>query len=749
MADTPVDSSLPGLLSTGIQFGLNQSLQNELLQSSIDNLTQFAQSVDAQQYPDLLQEINSNIDLAQQGKISPAQMLAAVQQKSNLLGIKVPQQFTDTVNSALAQEQAVAKAGGYTPADRAALEQAFQGVVGQERGQQAAIAANQQARGQYGGGQALDQEQTALQGDISTAANTGNQVVQAGLARALAAMQNEGQLGLAGGQQSFGQQATVAGAQDAINQLNTTLQQQANTANMQANNAAIQQTAAQELAREQANQQAQLSLNQQRTGAQNQNVQNEQQGENIAVGALKQAGQDAASLAPAVYKQTQAGQSTLAQQLLGPTGSLSPLVTSAGKAISGALGGGNTTDAYGRNPSDPNYLTVPGAGEGGNPGYVPVPPDNSGGGTDTSGGDTSTGADNGGFARGGEVKGYVDGGQVVPSYQLPTIRNPQVGNSSNSDILGGILNQINGRNVVTTAANTNVNPDTAQDSAQNAMNNAFSNIQLNGQPNRVNNPSQDPFNGDMAAFPMIENLGQAPLGQAPQHVARNTTPVRPAAPTSTQQPNPFTSELKPGVQKPSWAQNGIPMDPGYIESYDDWLKSLPQSDFQTVKPTNPPSTVAKQGAPVEWLGGIPNLGSAPLSENPAKPQVFNIDGPRAQPKPQTPPRMTTQPIRPQLGTRAMMSTGGDVHGPGTETSDSIPVRLSNHEYVVNADSTKKYKPLIEAINNDDHEGILDSLMSICGPSKDCEVVVTGKGKKIDGQKALSDALRAMSKGSDE
>ena len=47
------------------------------------------------------------------------------------------------------------------------------------------------------------------------------------------------------------------------------------------------------------------------------------------------------------------------------------------------------------------------------------------------------------------------------------------------------------------------------------------------------------------------------------------------------------------------------------------------------------------------------------------------------------------------------STGGAISGPGTGTSDSILARLSNGEYVINAASTRKYRPIIEAINNGD------------------------------------------------
>jgi TP901 family phage tail tape measure protein len=52
------------------------------------------------------------------------------------------------------------------------------------------------------------------------------------------------------------------------------------------------------------------------------------------------------------------------------------------------------------------------------------------------------------------------------------------------------------------------------------------------------------------------------------------------------------------------------------------------------------------------------------------------------------------------------ATGGYILGPGTSTSDSIPVRLSNGEYVVRASMVDKYGvPLLEAIN----KGMLPSM----------------------------------------
>ena len=44
------------------------------------------------------------------------------------------------------------------------------------------------------------------------------------------------------------------------------------------------------------------------------------------------------------------------------------------------------------------------------------------------------------------------------------------------------------------------------------------------------------------------------------------------------------------------------------------------------------------------------------------------------------------------------ATGGFITGPGTGTSDSIPARLSDGEYVINAAATRKYRPLLDKIN---------------------------------------------------
>ena len=45
------------------------------------------------------------------------------------------------------------------------------------------------------------------------------------------------------------------------------------------------------------------------------------------------------------------------------------------------------------------------------------------------------------------------------------------------------------------------------------------------------------------------------------------------------------------------------------------------------------------------------------------------------------------------------ASGGYISGAGTSTSDSIPARLSDGEYVINAAATRRNKPLLDKINN--------------------------------------------------
>lgn len=206
--------------------------QNSLQQSAVNNLQALADSLRSYGSPDLLQYVSSVAKAVQLGQVDPAKALATVQQNTQLQGIKVPQQFTDAVNSTLNQLDTVSK-NGYTAIERAAIQKALDQALTQSRGDIGELRTEAQERGQYGTGNQLVSSQMAAQAAANTAAQNGLDIESQGLQRALQALQAKGQLGLTAGQQSFDQQKTVASAQDVINAQNAQLQQQANEQNAQ------------------------------------------------------------------------------------------------------------------------------------------------------------------------------------------------------------------------------------------------------------------------------------------------------------------------------------------------------------------------------------------------------------------------------------------------------------------------------------------------------------------------------------
>jgi hypothetical protein len=67
--------------------------------------------------------------------------------------------------------------------------------------------------------------------------------------------------------------------------------------------------------------------------------------------------------------------------------------------------------------------------------------------------------------------------------------------------------------------------------------------------------------------------------------------------------------------------------------------------------------------------------------------------------------------------------GGMLSGPGTGTSDSMLIRASSGEYIVNADATARYRNLLDAINNGSLAGFADG--GIVMPSSSIPSVSSG------------------------
>lgn len=218
-----------------------------------------------------------------QGTMTPAQAQAAIQQQSALNGITVDPATMNAQMQSLTQLQQIASSGGMTAQDKAQLQQINSQVNAQNAGRQLAVQQQAQQQGEGGSGFELAAKLSSAQNANNAANQAGTQVAANAQQRALQAIQQSGQLGGQIQQEQFGEAATKAAAQDAVNQFNTGLQQQTNLTNAnntQAANLANFNTANQVAGTNTAiaNQQAMLPLN----TAATQNQQNLNWGANAA-----------------------------------------------------------------------------------------------------------------------------------------------------------------------------------------------------------------------------------------------------------------------------------------------------------------------------------------------------------------------------------------------------------------------------------------------------------------------------------
>lgn len=84
--------------------------------------------------------------------------------------------------------------------------------------------------------------------------------------------------------------------------------------------------------------------------------------------------------------------------------------------------------------------------------------------------------------------------------------------------------------------------------------------------------------------------------------------------------------------------------------------------------------------------------------------------------------------------------GGYVSGPGSSRSDSIPARLSNGEYVVNAAATRRNFGALQAINSGKSVG---NNITVAAP---ITIQISGDAKEEDGAKAGRAAAREFEAG---
>jgi len=101
------------------------------------------------------------------------------------------------------------------------------------------------------------------------------------------------------------------------------------------------------------------------------------------------------------------------------------------------------------------------------------------------------------------------------------------------------------------------------------------------------------------------------------------------------------------------------------------------------------------------------------------------------------------------GTGGLFADGGFVSGSGSATSDSIPAMLSNGEFVINADATKKWGPLLAAINSGKVPSFADGGevgTSMVGQAKSSPTIVNVAvpiATTADALRSLIDGLNGM------
>jgi hypothetical protein len=226
LANAGLDASklFPGIqnLLSGGKLNASQSAY----QNAINALNQAVPS----QLSNLIPQLQLQVV---QGKMTPAQAQAAIQQQSTMAGIQVDPSLMNAQTQALTQLQQIASSGGLTPTDKAQLMQINDQVNAQNQGRQLAVQDQARQQGIGGSGADLAARLSSAQAANTAASEAGTTVAANAQQRALQAIQQSGQLGGQIQQEQFGEAAQKAQAQDAINQFNTGLQQQTNLTNAQ------------------------------------------------------------------------------------------------------------------------------------------------------------------------------------------------------------------------------------------------------------------------------------------------------------------------------------------------------------------------------------------------------------------------------------------------------------------------------------------------------------------------------------
>lgn len=142
--------------------------------------------------------------------------------KDSLLNdISVDPRLQDNQMAALASLQGIIDNGGMSLKEQAQMQKLQGDVSAVDKGRRDAILQNMQAKGQSGGGLELLAQMQSSQAATDRASQGGLDAAAMAQERALSAIMQQGNMSGQMRDQSFGEQATQASAQDAINKFNT------------------------------------------------------------------------------------------------------------------------------------------------------------------------------------------------------------------------------------------------------------------------------------------------------------------------------------------------------------------------------------------------------------------------------------------------------------------------------------------------------------------------------------------------
>jgi hypothetical protein len=174
----------------------------------------------------------------QEGTLDPKLESAIKADPSEFQKIVTDQKYKDAQNNALSQLQEIGNNGGLRLQDKAALQDAQQSSIDQERGSRMAIAQSMANRGMGGSGFELAAQLQAQQGGADRNARNSLSAAASAQDRALQAIMGSGNMATQYQNQDFNQQAQKASAADRINMFNTQNMQNVNNDNISSQNAA-------------------------------------------------------------------------------------------------------------------------------------------------------------------------------------------------------------------------------------------------------------------------------------------------------------------------------------------------------------------------------------------------------------------------------------------------------------------------------------------------------------------------------